>query len=148
MRVSGDAYSGLPQFRLWVDGVQVGATQSVSANHSLGQWQTINFDLGSAPINQVKVEFINDAWGGSAAKDRNLYVDSIDINGVKLLPQQALYDRYTMPDIPGQTNVGWNGALVFNVAGLVGTGTPAAPPLPRSRPTAGWWATISPVTTR
>ena len=127
VRVSGDAYSGLPQFRLWVDGVQVGATQSVSANHSLGQWQTINFDLASAPISQVKVEFINDAWGGSADKDRNLYVNSIDINGVKLLPQQALYDRYTMPDIPGQTNVGWNGALVFNVAGLVGTGTPAVP---------------------
>jgi parallel beta-helix repeat protein len=130
VRLSGDAYNGLPQFRLLVDGVQIGATQTVSANHSLGQWDTFIFDLASSPQSEVKVEFLNDAWGGSADKDRNLYVDSIDINGVILTPQDAIYDRATMPDIQGQSKLAWTGALVFDVAGLVaigGTGTLAVP---------------------
>ncbi len=132
VQLSGDAYNGLPQFRLLVDGVQVGATQSVSANHSLGQWDTFKFDLATSPQSEVRVEFLNDAWGGSADKDRNLYIDSIDINGVILTPQDAIYDRATMPDIQGQSKLAWTGALVFNVAGLAGTdssstGIPAVP---------------------
>ena len=59
--------------------------------------------------------FLNDAYGGSADKDRNLYVNSIEVNGVKLLSQDAIYDRNGI-DLPGQTAMPWVGALVFDVA--------------------------------
>ena len=117
VRVSGDEYHGLPQFRLLVDGKQVGGIHTVTANHNLGQWETVDFGFdASSPLGEVKVEFLNDAWGGTAATDRNLYVDSIEINGATLSPADALYERSGNSTVQGQTNMAWSGALVFNVA--------------------------------
>ena len=116
VHLSGDEYQGLPEFRLLVDGQQVGGIHTVTANHGLAQWETVNFDLdASIPLNEIRVEFLNDAYGGSADKDRNLYVNSIEVNGVKLLSQDAIYDRNGI-DLPGQTAMPWVGALVFDVA--------------------------------
>ena len=125
VHVSGDEYQGSPEFRLLVDGQQVGGIHTVTADHALGQWQTVGFDLdASIPLNEIRVEFLNDAYGGSADKDRNLYVDSIEVNGVRLLSQDAIYDRNGASDLPGQTNMPWVGALVFDVAGHnLGVGT-------------------------
>jgi hypothetical protein len=125
VHVSGDEYQGLPEFRLLVDGRQVGGIHTVTANHDLAQWQTVNFALdASTPLNDIRVEFLNDAYGGSADKDRNLYVDSIEVNGAKHLSQDAIYDRVGTSDLPGQTVMSWAGALVFDAAG--NTGGPSA----------------------
>ena len=116
--VSGDDYQGSPQFRLLVDGKQIGEIYTVTAVHSLGQWETVTFDLASSILfSNVVVEFLNDAWGGTDATDRNLYVDLIAINGVKLSPENAVYDRNGMSEIQGQTEMAWGGTLVFDVAG-------------------------------
>ena len=83
MKLSEDAYLGDAQFTVAVDGQQVGVTQSVTTLHSSGQSQT--FNLGgtfAAGPHRVDVSFINDAWGGTATTDRNLYVDGVSINGV------------------------------------------------------------------
>jgi len=39
---------------------------------------------------ELDIRFTNDAWGGTAATDRNLYVDSVALNGVDLHAQAAL----------------------------------------------------------
>ncbi len=135
VHVSGDEYQGLPEFRLLADGQQVGGIHTVTADHALGQWQTVNFDLdASIPLNDIRVEFLNDAYGGSAGKDRNLYVDSIEVNGAKLLSQDAIYDRNGAPDLPGQAVMSWAGALVFDATGQ--NGHVAAPSDGTTHPTA------------
>lgn len=82
LEVSEDAWNGDAQFIVSVDGHQVGGVQSTIASHSTGAWQTITVagDLGANP-GTVTVGFLNDAWGGSATTDRNLYVNSLTMNG-------------------------------------------------------------------
>jgi beta-glucanase (GH16 family) len=82
LHVSEDAWNGDAQFNVLVDGHQVGGTQTATANHSAGQWQdvTVNGSFDSGP-HTVSVQYINDAWGGTSSTDRNLYVQSVDING-------------------------------------------------------------------
>jgi endoglucanase len=84
LHVAEDAWNGDAQFLVFVDGNQVGGTQTVTASHALGQVQdiTLTGDFGTQGPGTVDVQFLNDAWGGSAAADRNLYVESIDVNGV------------------------------------------------------------------
>jgi aryl-phospho-beta-D-glucosidase BglC (GH1 family) len=83
LNVSEDAYQGDAQFTVKVDGTQVGGVQYASALHSSGDSNTVsltgNWSVGA---HAVQIQFINDAWGGSAATDRNLYVNSIALNGV------------------------------------------------------------------
>lgn len=82
VNLSGDAYKGNAQFTVSVDGVQVGGLQSVSAQHDAGETQT--FDLAGyfgAGSHDVAVDFKNDLFGGTAATDRNLYVNAIALNG-------------------------------------------------------------------
>src|SRR6266852_9282809 len=87
--VSGDAYLGDPQMALMVIGKLVG-TADVSASFSNGQWQTVTFNV-AAPTNlqPIGIGFLNDAYGGWAGADRNLYVDHIVVNGVSLTPDQG-----------------------------------------------------------
>ncbi len=35
----------------------------------------------TAGTHDVAASFLNDAWGGTAATDRNLYVSAVDVNG-------------------------------------------------------------------
>lgn len=93
--VSGDPYAvpgdpnadaaGDPNFTVTVDGVSIGGTQTTTAVHKLGQSQqfTVLGTYGTS-LHSVSVKLTNDAWGGSASKDRNLYVDSVKLNGVDL----------------------------------------------------------------
>ena len=117
VRVSGDQYQGAPQFRLIVDGQQVGDVHTVNAVHSDGQWENVSFSV-NAPFDEVKVEFVNDLYGGSSDADRNLYVDLISINGVQLSPSEALYDRY-----------GWDGRPI--ISWLWRQGSSTSPRKPR-----------------
>jgi hypothetical protein len=82
LHLSEDAYNGNAQFTLAIDGKQISMPQNVTALHSAGAWQTIAF-AGSfgAGSHTVGITFTNDAYGGTAATDRNLYVNGIDVNG-------------------------------------------------------------------
>ena len=87
--ISEDAWQGDAQFTIEVDGQQIGGTQTSTALHGSGQSQA--FDLSGswgAGQHQVAVDFLNDAYGGTAQTDRNLYVDSASFNGVAASPGQ------------------------------------------------------------
>jgi aryl-phospho-beta-D-glucosidase BglC (GH1 family) len=88
--VSEDAYHGDAQFTVAVDGKQMGGVYTATASHAAGQWQDIAI-TGAIPATpgRIDVTFINDSWGGSASADRNLYVQSITVNGQTLPGAQA-----------------------------------------------------------
>ncbi len=81
LQVSEDAWQGDAQFTVSVDGTQIGGTQTATASHGAGQTQTVNV-LGtfSAGLHTATINFLNDAWGGTTATDRNLYVNSATLD--------------------------------------------------------------------
>ena len=82
LRVSGDAWNGTPHFAVLVDGKQVGGTLTTSASHAAGQTQDIALTgTFGAGAHSVAVRFLDDAWGGTATADRNLFVHQITLNG-------------------------------------------------------------------
>ncbi len=89
--VAEDAYLGNAQFTIAIDGVQVGGVQTATAIHGAGQVQdfTVNGSFGAGP-HTVSVDFINDAYGGSATTDRNMYVSSISYDGTTTAEDAAL----------------------------------------------------------
>jgi hypothetical protein len=78
LRMSEDAWQGDAQFVVKVDGQQVGGTETASALHATGDSNVFSL-TGNWGQNQhsVQIQFLNDAWGGASAMDRNLYIDSI-----------------------------------------------------------------------
>ena len=82
VKLSEDFYQGNAQFVVAVDGVQIGGVQTATALHSSGQDLTLNV-LGNYGAGQhtLSVSFLNDAYGGSASADRNLYVDGASYDG-------------------------------------------------------------------
>ena len=85
LQLSEDAYQGDAQFTVAVDGKTLGGAQSVGASHAAGAVQNFAFAQAmAAGTHDVAVSFLNDAWGGTAATDRNLYVQAIDANGAAL----------------------------------------------------------------
>ena len=85
LQLSEDAYQGDAQFTVSVDGKTLGGAQSVGASHAAGAVQNFAFAQAmAAGTHDVAVSFLNDAWGGTAATDRNLYVQAIDANGAAL----------------------------------------------------------------
>lgn len=81
LKVSQDAYQGDAQYTVSVDGQQVGGTQTAGAAHGSGQADTLTVRGDwAAGSHDVTVNFLNDAYGGSAGADRNLYVESATYN--------------------------------------------------------------------
>jgi beta-glucanase (GH16 family) len=77
-----DYYLGDAQFTVSVDGVQQGGTYTTTALKNLSESQSFNIDGAFSPgAHTVTVDFLNDAWGGSAATDRNLYVLGATLDG-------------------------------------------------------------------
>ena len=120
MRVSGDAWQGDPQFVVLVDGVQVGSTFDVSASHSLGQWQngTVAGDFSNAQ--EIDVKFLNDAWGGTPSTDRNLYVDTLTVNGLVYQGESATNNASAglASTDPHAAELYTNGILAFHLTNL------------------------------
>jgi endoglucanase len=82
IRVAEDAWNGDAQFIVKVDGTQFGGIQTATASHSAGQWQDIAIDGAlSAGPHTIAIDFLNDAWGGTPDTDRNLYIQSVTLNG-------------------------------------------------------------------
>ena len=113
LKISQDAYNGDAQYTISVDGKQVGGTLTAKALHALGQADTITVMGDWAPgAHSVSVNFLNDAFGGSASTDRNLYVDGGTYNGApvgsaKLALFSAGAQSFQVTDntaVPGSTN--------------------------------------------
>ncbi len=82
LKISQDAYEGPAQYTVSVDGKRIGEIFTAGAWHAAGQSDTLTLKGDWAPgAHQVSVEFLNDRWDGTAATDRNLYVDSASYNG-------------------------------------------------------------------
>ena len=105
LHLSEDAYQGDAQFIVSVDGKAMGGAQAVTASHLLGKTQ--DFTVGgtfTAGTHDLAVSFTNDAWGGTPATDRNLYVGSVDQNGTQLASSTgalfsngSLHTPFTVP---------------------------------------------------
>ncbi len=139
LQVSGDQYNGDPQIEVFVDGQQIGGTYTVTADHSSGQTQTITIagNFNPTVAHQVQVEFVNDAWDGTPwwsegispdGHDRNVYVESISLNGETLNGSQGTDPAPALP--PSNANeavMDSNSTLTFNVPAdapaTAGTGT-------------------------
>ena len=90
--VSEDAYQGDAAFTVTIDGVQVGGTQTATASKALSQDQAfVLYGAWGAGPHTVAVDFLNDAWGGTAALDRNLYVDGAIYDGIATPEPLQLY---------------------------------------------------------
>jgi len=97
LNLSEDAYLGDAQFSVAVDGAQLGAAQSVTALHEQGQSQAFTFKGNFGPgTHTVAVSFLNDAWGGTTATDRNLHIDSATFNNVQVEGAAPLYNTGTV----------------------------------------------------
>lgn len=102
IHLSGDQYSGNPDFIVYVDGVAVSGQLStvngtgisnqdgVSAIHSQNQWQTYTVKGSFDPSveHKIQVVFNNDLYGGQWG-DRNLYIGDVKLNGQ---PVAGAYD--------------------------------------------------------
>jgi beta-glucanase (GH16 family) len=82
LKLSQDAYQGDAQYIVSVDGERVGGTFSAKALRGAGEADTLTLkgDWGTG-AHKVAVEFLNDAWGGTEATDRNLFVEGATYNG-------------------------------------------------------------------
>ena len=80
--LSADEYLGDAEAVVTVNGQQITSPIDVSAIHSEGQTQlvTVTGNFGSG-LDQLGISFTNDAWGGTWALDRNLYVDGVIYDG-------------------------------------------------------------------
>jgi glucose/arabinose dehydrogenase len=91
LRIAQDAWQGSAQYTVSVDGVQIAGTLTAQASHAAGQADTVTV-LGSwaAGPHTLTVNFLNDDWGGSAAADRNLYLESATYNGAAVAGATAM----------------------------------------------------------
>jgi hypothetical protein len=80
------------------------------------------FTPSAAPTSGTRVDVVFSNDGASATEDRNLYVESLTVNGTTLLPTDpgVVLDRGTgsaafdgINVIAGRSDVRWNGALRF-----------------------------------
>ncbi len=82
LRLQQDAYQGDALYTVSIDGTQVGGTLTASATRASGQFDTLTVLTDLAPGGHtVAVSFLNDAYGGSANTDRNLFINSGTYNG-------------------------------------------------------------------
>jgi beta-glucanase (GH16 family) len=126
VRVSEDAWNGDAHFTVAVDGVQLGGIQTVTASHAAGQWQDIAIagSIAAGP-HTIAVNFINDAWGGSATTDRNMYVQSITVNG-EIIPGNTAQDTAANGNQaadPTAAVMDINGTATFHSTGSTGSTT-------------------------
>ena len=134
LKMSQDVWQSNAQYKVLVDGVQVGGTFSVtsSALHKDGLSDTLTLKGDwAAGSHKVEVSFLNDAWGGSSATDRNLYVDSASYNGTAVTgAAKALYSSgaqafsFTEAGTTSSPGLSWTGGTGSDYkAGATGNDT-------------------------
>lgn len=81
LKIAQDAWQGSAQYQVFVNDQQFGGTLTASALRANGTADTLTLKGSWGAANVVEVRFLNDAWGGTAATDRNLHVQGISLNG-------------------------------------------------------------------
>jgi beta-mannanase len=82
INLAEDAWQGDAQYSIAIDGQTLVQDGTATASHALGQSQAINLTQALSPgTHDLAVSFLNDAYGGTAQTDRNLYVNSAAVNG-------------------------------------------------------------------
>ena len=82
LNLAEDAWNGDAQYAVAIDGTTVVQDSTVTALHSQQQSQAVDLSTLLSPgTHNVAVSFLNDSYGGTPTTDRNLYVNSIDVNG-------------------------------------------------------------------
>lgn len=80
--LSENAWQGDAQCFISIDGERIGGVQTVTASHAAGESQELVFGGNwGGGAHSVDVEFINDAYDGTPATDRNLFIDAVSLNG-------------------------------------------------------------------
>jgi hypothetical protein len=129
LHLSEDAFEGDAQFTVDVDGTQIAGPTSVTTLHSSGTFQDFTYtgDFGAGP-HTVAVNFLNDAYGGTADTDRNLYVGGLTFDGTNFAGETAQNDAMNgQPDAdPNAAEMYINGTVTF--AGVTGGSNPPPPP--------------------
>ncbi|WP_202396963.1 carbohydrate-binding domain-containing protein [Teichococcus coralli] len=124
LQISQDAYNGNAQYTVSVDGKQVGGTMTASASHAAGQHDTITVKGDwSEGAHTVAVNFLNDAYGGSATADRNLHVDGAayngaDVSGAKMSLTSNGPASFQVHDTTGSSNGASSGGTSSSTAAL------------------------------
>src|SRR5690606_36457146 len=107
-----EAGGAFTHFRVIVDGVRVGQSYTTATY----QPYVYNFTSPATPVQEVKVVFDNDKR--IDGKDRNLYIQSIELDGV-LYPapgEHVVYIRKDGEIVEYKKVMPWSGALIFTVA--------------------------------
>src|SRR4029077_8971112 len=92
LSITEAAYQGNAQFTVAVDGKAIGGMFTAVGSHAAAQEQSFTFKGDWAPgAHSVTVTFLNDASGGTATTDRNLYVDKITYDGASSGQTLQLY---------------------------------------------------------
>ena len=122
-------------FNLVVDGNTIGGATVGTAPQGF----SFNTSLATGQGHDIQVVFDNDAFTGG--EDRNLFLQSIAING-NVIPATSNLEVYHAPfnpgpgDLIGNGNMYWNGAAEFNLpASLFPAPTPTPVPTPTPTPT-------------
>ena len=134
LNLSEDTYQGDAQFTVTIDGVPLGAAQTVTASHAAGAQQPFTYtgNWGTGP-HSVSVKYLNDAYGGTAVTDRNLYLAS------------ANYDGQAYPNInKGMYSTGETAQVTIQAPGQSGSSPPAPAATSASTPTPASIATSPP----
>ncbi|ALG73945.1 endoglucanase [Azospirillum thiophilum] len=134
----GQSQDGVaPNFKLLVDGQEIGTADADSATSKAYGFTA---DLAANTAHRIQVVFDNDTVNSA---NRDLYVQSIEVNGHRLVPTDAIYERHDdaapAPTQAGQEGMWWDGALTFGTPAdyyAVAT-TPAAAPAAPAAPAAG-----------
>ena len=121
--IAEDEYLGDAQFTVSMDGKQLGGTFTTTASHAVGASQAFAFkgDFGSGQ-HALVVNFLNDAWGGTPATDRNLYVNAITYNGTNTNQSTTLMNQGPMTfalsggTTPAVSETSDHGTLQLNLA--------------------------------
>ena len=92
LSVSEDAFAGDATFSVTVNGTVLPELFTTASLHSTGAVQEIDIygRFAGTAATVVTVTFLNDAYGGSAAADRNLYVQSITLDDARVAIGQEL----------------------------------------------------------
>ena len=130
LQVAEDAYAGDAQYTVSVDGKQVGGVLTATASHGAGATQALDVMGSFGPgTHTATVNFLNDAWGGSSATDRNLYVTQASLDNTAIPasslaefsggPQSFTFQGAAAPVdtlILGVSEDAWNGDAQYTVS--------------------------------
>ena len=138
LNLSEDAYGGDAQFTATIDGVSLGAAQTVTASHAAGAQQPFTFtgNWGAGP-HSISIKYLNDAYGGTSATDRNLYLASASYDGqASATLNEGMYSAGETAQVtvqaPGQG--GSSATTSAPIPAAASVSTPPSAPAPTSPP--------------